>query len=95
MASFGGKVEVITMHLFYLEWISKLMNFLHECIDASHIIFCLLMVLKLQILGLLLKLKPLLLCQLIDPFRFDQVVERENLLMRILIFEYVEVFILK
>lgn len=72
-----------------------LMNFLLERIDSCIILFDLSVILEVPLPGLYFKLVSLLLRQLVEPLGLDQLVDLPAELMGVLIFEDIEVLILK
>ena len=72
-----------------------LMNFLLERIDGCIIVFDLSVILEVSLPGLYFELVSLLLSQMIEPLGLDELVDLPAKLVRVLIFEHIEVLILK
>lgn len=72
---------------------SYLVDFLLKGVDGGNVVFNLLVVLKLLLFGLLLVLESLLICELVEPLGFNQIVQGVDLLVWILVFEQVEIFV--
>ena len=71
------------------------MNFLLERIDGCIIVFDLSVILEVSLPGLYFELVSLLLSQMIEPLGLDELVDLPAKLVRVLIFEHIEVLILK